>query len=343
MAMTLQVRSRSQALSDMATALGVHGSPQLVTVGVIASQLRALCEACSACERQGIHTSRLVETVLRNVSGIVDRPADVRTVVHRVLETLRGTGDLWRSQGGFWHATPARAISIPSGDAFLLGALSASPETLIAQGVVRYAANAVPPNTPVQSIDDWLGHEDPIGIWTEKALRHYGKRLLHSGLSSDHLQIYAPDQVGRHSRSSWVDASEFTVTARELRLCRAIAAKTEIYDRPYYLGEFGKNGTEVSLLRAASLAHGHSRRFRFGFDDRLSAHRLLHPKQEGATVHLTIANDLPLEEERVLSLGWSAGNAASQAVRQLLFPTRAMPFVAHALRRLGVLIEEGTT
>lgn len=339
MALTLQRRSRLEALSDITLALGVQGSSEIAEVGVVAAQLRAICEAYGLRERSGVHTTRLVEAVLRNVVGLVERSSDARTTIHAVLDSLETTGDLSRSGGGYWHATPARAVCVPSGEALLLGAHSLQPALFIAQGVVRFAAKGLPPNTPVQGIEDWLGHEDPIEVWTSRALRHYENRLQQSGMPADHLQIYAPDQGRRLSRSSWVDAAEFTVAATELRLCRASETKAAIYSRPYYLGEFGRDAAGVRLLRAAPVAHDHARRFRFGFDDRLSARRLLRPRRQGATVHLTIANDLPVAEQRVLALGWPVEGGSSPAVRHLTFPVRAMPFLVRALARLGVLIE----
>jgi hypothetical protein len=343
MVLEIQHRSRSEALAHVASALSIEGSPPLVEVGVMAAHLRAGCELNCEPNGAGVHTSRLIEMTIRNLAGLLDRTNDIRPFAHEVLNRLGASGDLWRSEGGYWQTTPARTIVLPSLQSFLLGTLSDVPGAVVAQGAVRYVRTNLSQNVPTQGIDDWLGREDPIDVWMEKALRSYGSRMQQSGLVADHLQIYAPEQARRLAQPSWIDARDFEIGSMGLRLCRATATKTTIYNRPYFLGQFVRDNKSVRLARAASVTHAHSRRFRFAFDTALSARRRVRVKQEGDTIHLTIANDLPSEEQRVLALGWNAGEASSPAVRRLMFPARAMPFVAHAFARLGILIDLGNS
>jgi hypothetical protein len=199
----------------------------------------------------------------------------------------------------------------------------------------------MPQAVAAQPFDDWLGREDSIEAWMEKASRSYRARLQTSGVPADHLQIYAPDQARHLSRSRWLDARDLEVTGVTLRLCRASAKPAEIYDRPYFLGEFVRDRDGVQLVRAAPVTHDHSRRFRFAFDAQLMVKRLVRMSREGETVHLSIANDLPPEEAKVLALGWNVSEAPSPTVRRMIFPTRAMPFVGHAFSRLGMILGGG--
>lgn len=342
MVLAIQQRSRAEAFAEVTSALSVEGAPQLRTVALVAAHLRAECEAYAVREAGGVHTSRLIAAVVRDLSGLLGLQEDAaRSLANEVLSSLGATGDLWRAAGGYWHATPPRSVSLPSGHAFLLGSSSVRPGTDVGQGPVRYLKSVVPQTVPTQAFDDWLGREDSIEVWMEKALRSYRTRLQPSGLPADHLQIYAPDQARDSSRPRWLDARDFEATGVTLRLCRASAKPAEIYNRPYFLGEFVRDRDGVRLLRATPVTHDHSRRFRFAFDTALTAKRFVRVSREGETVHLSIANDLPSEEAKVLALGWNAAEAPSPAVRRMVFPVRAVPFVGHAFARLGMILGGG--
>lgn len=340
MALAMALRSRNNAVQSVARQLAAHGSPEMVITALIATHLRAQCEIDAARAGTGIHTLRLVEATTRNVAGLVDDPLTARPLVNGVLERLGRTGDLSKLSGGNWQATPPRFVSLGDGAAIILGAV---PERLVivSEGAVRYASEAPSPGVAAQRFDDWLGREEPIGPWMARAMRAYSARLQTSGVAADSLQVYAPDVAQRSGRSSWLEAELLDLPGVQLRLCRANVARAAIYNRPYFLGEFVRDAGGVRLLRAAQLVHGHARRFRFGFDRALGVPRRVRCRHSDGLVHMTLANDLPPEEDRVLALGWSAGGDASPGVRRMMFPPRAIPFVTHAFGRLGMTLEGG--
>lgn len=340
MALTMALRSRNDVLQSTARQVAAHGSPELVITALIATHLRAQCEIDAARAGTGIHTLRLVEATTRNVAGLVDDPMAARALVHDVLERLERAGDLSKFAGGYWQATPGRVVTLRSGVAIVLGSV---PDRLnvISEGAVRYAFGSASPGVSVQPFDDWLGREEPIEPWMARATRAYRARLQTSGVGADNLQVYAPDVAQRSGGSSWLEAEQLDLPAVQFRLCRANVDRAPIYNRPYFLGEFAKDAGGVRLLRAAQLVHGHARRFRFGFDSALGVPRRLRCRRAEGLIHITLANDLPPEEERVLALGWSAGGDTSPGVRRMMFPPRAVPFVAHAFGRLGMTLEGG--
>src|SRR5690606_27274909 len=139
---------------------------------------RAVCEVYGRRDEGGVHTSRLIATVIRSLSGLLGLPEDAaRTLTNSVLSGLGETGDLWRAVGGYWQTTPARSVVLPSGQSFLLGAASVAPGITVGQGLVRYLKTAVPQTVPSLAFDDWLGREDRIEVWMDQALRSYRARL----------------------------------------------------------------------------------------------------------------------------------------------------------------------
>ncbi|WP_224543692.1 hypothetical protein [Mesorhizobium sp. CA16] len=339
MPLSLRVLPHSEVLADVMAGLSIHGSSEAVRRAVVTAHLHAVCEADGARSGHGVFTGRLTDMIETNLAGLLGT-AETRPLVKEVLDALAETGDLWRSPGGYWQSTPPRAVALSGGPSFLLGALP--PGGFVAAGVMRYAMTGNS-HMAVQSFDDWLGHIEPIGVWMAKALKIYRSRLQQSAVPADHLEIYAPDQAVQQFRSRWIGAREADLADVPLRLCRAQAKPTTLYNRPYYLGEFERTPDGLLLRRAAVVEHGHARRFRFAYDEALGVKRRLDVKRDDDLVQVTLANDLPVEEGRVLALGWRREDATSPSVRRMAFPVLALPFVAHALGRLGVQLKGGVS
>ncbi|MER8705103.1 hypothetical protein NKH49_05915 [Mesorhizobium sp. M1088] len=337
MALSLRVLSASEVLANAMVGLSIQGPPESVRRALIAAHLHAACDADGARDGQGVFTGRLTDMIERNLGGLI-APAEARPLANTVLEALEETGDLWRSPGGYWKSTPPRSVALSDSVSFLLGALP--PAGFVAAGVMRYA-NAGVTQTVMQSFDDWLGRTEPIGIWMGKALKIYRPRLQQATMPADHLEVYAPDQAVQQSRSRWINAREVELAGVSLRLCRAQAKPTSLYNRPYCLGEFEPTADGLLLRRATTVDHGHARRFRFAYDDALRATRTLNARRDNDLVQVTLAKDLPMEEARVLALGWECEGATPRSVRSMAFPVRAMPFVTHALGRLGIKLRGG--
>jgi hypothetical protein len=339
MALSLRVLSVSEVLASAMVGLSIQGPLEAVRRALIAAHLHAACDADGARDGHGVFTGRLTDMIETNLGGLLG-PAEARPLANKVLEALEETGDLWRSPGGYWKSTPPRAVALTGGLSFLLGALPSGG--FVAAGVMRYA-NAGTTQMVVQSFDDWLGRAEPIGIWMGKALKIYRPRLQQAAMPADHLEVYVPDQAVQQSRSRWINAREVELAGVSLRLCRAQAKPTSLYNRPYYLGEFEPTADGLLLRRATTVDHGHARRFRFAYDDALRATRTLNARRDNDLVQVTLAKDLPMEEARVLALGWECEGATPRSVRSMAFPVRAMPFVTHALGRLGIILKGGVS
>lgn len=334
MPLSLSILSAREAMDGAMAALAIEGALPATHRALVADHLRAACEADGARDARGVFTGRLTDMIEANLGGLLG-PAEVRPLAKSVLEGLGETGDLWRAPGGYWHSTPPRVVSLAGGPSFLLGALPSRTGNYIAAGAVRYATTRSGALF-VEDFDDWLGRTEPLPVWMTKALKAYRQRLQPAAVPADHLEIYAPDQAVRQSRSRWVEAREADLGSVTLRLCRAQATQTAIYNRPYYLGDFGETSDGLLLRAATPVTHEHARRFRFAFDDAFAANRSVSVKRDADIARCTIAKDLPPEEQRVLALGWEEGEAPSPSVYRMAFPMRAMPFVAHALDRLGI-------
>lgn len=335
MTLSLRVPSSPEVLADVIASLSIQGSLESIRRALIASHLRAACEGEGTRNGHGVFTGRLTDMIDGDLGGLLGS-ADARPLTKQVLEALEKAGDLWRSPGGYWHSTPPRAVSLSDGPSFLLGVVPNSGT--VAAGALRYLAGRA--NGIIeQRFDDWLGYAEPLGAWMAKALKKYRPGLRPAGISADHLEIYAPDQALRQSRSRWINPQELELSGVALRLCRVQAKPTSLYDRPYYLGEFEHSGSGLSLRRAVMVKHEHARRFRFAYDEALGASRRLEFKQADDLAQITLAKDLPIEEARVLALGWELGGASPPSVYRMGFPVQAVPFVAHALRRLGIKLK----
>ncbi|MGX9147281.1 hypothetical protein [Mesorhizobium sp. 128a] len=339
MTLSLRVLSSSEVLADVVAGLSIQGSSESVRRALIATHLRAACEGEGTRNGHGVFTGRLTDMIEGNLGGLLGL-GEARPLVKEVLEALERAGDLWRSPGGYWHSTPPRAVSLSDGRSFLLGVVPNGG--FIAAGAFRYASGRAN-EMVVQGFDDWLGRAEPIGVWMAKALKKYRPALQQAGISADHLEIYAPDQASRQFRSRWISPQEVELNGATLRLCRAQAKPTSLYDRPYYLGEFERTASGVSLRRATTIDHEHARRFRFAFDEAFGASRTVELKQANDTVQVTLARDLPVEEERVLALGWELGGASIPSVYRMGFPVQAVPFLAHSLGRLGIKVKGATS
>jgi hypothetical protein len=335
MPLSLSVLSPPEVLAVVMASLSVQGSSESRRRALIASHLRAACEGEGTRNGHGVFTGRLTDMIDGDLGGLLGS-ADMRSLTKQVLEALEKDGDLWRSPGGYWHSTPPRAVSLSNGPSFLLGVVPNSGS--VAAGALRYLAGRAN-GIIVQRFDDWLGHAESLEVWMPKALKNYRPGLQPAGISADHLEIYAPDQALRQSRSRWINPEEFELSGVSLRLCRAQAKPTSLYDRPYYLGEFEPSDSGLSLRRAVTVEHEHARRFRFAYDEALGASRTLDFKQADDLAQITLAKDLPIEEARVLALGWEIGGVSSTSVYRMGFPVQAVPFVAHALRRLGIKLK----
>ncbi|RWX72286.1 hypothetical protein [Mesorhizobium sp. M2A.F.Ca.ET.039.01.1.1] len=310
MTLSLRILSTCEVLTDATAGLSIRGSSESVRLALIAAHLRAACEGEGTRSGHGVFSGRLTDMIERDLGGLLG-PAEARPLAKQVLEALEKAGDLWRSPGGYWHSTPPRAVSLPDGLSFLLGVVPHGG--FIAAGAFRYAGGRAG-GMVVQGFDDWLGRAEPIGIWMAKALKRYRPGLQHAGISADHLEIYAPDQASRQLRSRWINPQEVELSGVSLRLCRAQSKPTSLYDRPYYLGEFEHRGNGLSLRRAVPVEHEHARRFRFAYDEALGASRTLELKQTDDMVQVVLARDLPIEEGRVLALGWELGGASPPSV-----------------------------
>jgi hypothetical protein len=306
---------------------------------------------------QRVHTGRLMANLRRNLEGFwaPEENADaIRAEVgnedpyRSVLNDLNVIGDVFDTGGGFWIAAPLRLVE--TSDLEVLLVFGGSPKEVVeatfgtqveCAATARFIRRAHLQSTAtaldaVQSLDEWLGHSEPLRSWTNRAISFYHQQLSRAeGTSADALEIYAPD-LFRDSRKlgRWMSASEVHQALPELRLCRPRASHARLYDRPYYLGLFDYQHGALALRRSAQVDYETSRRLRFGLDELFNTPRTA-TLSVGADICLVdLRYTLPEPECRVLALGWAAPSVGAAA--PLAFHRAVMPALLKAFQRLSI-------
>jgi hypothetical protein len=325
---------------------------------LITEHIRALVFASAVRETefgvgQRAHTKHLIASVRRNIaslsSDVVSSP-EGDDVVSLTLTTMAELGDAGNIGGGFWLAAPLRFISSSETDDLLVvGGIPREPVEratgcpLILAGVSRFILSSDVRNRAflapsLQPIDAWLGPVEPIASWTEDVLiAHRARFSAPEEVGADQLEIYAPD-IARQQRSSgpWLPAYHIARALPGPRLCRPLQAFARAWARPHYLALFDYKGGALTLRQTALVEYDISRRLQFGFDQLLQTPRTVTVAVAGETCTLDLRFGLPTPEARILSLGWQRWPIRPQTRHLRTFHAAAVPFVGHALRRLGI-------
>jgi hypothetical protein len=263
------------------------------------------------------------------------------------LGQMKALGDVVDVGSGQWIATPLRIIAAKEGTRYLLTGTAPAPVAHrrfgappICAGTSRYIEAAELRTSGnddlVASFDDWLGHQQPLMVWTAQVIAQHEARMESvEGASAEHLELYAPD-VSRTQRRTgrWIAAGEIGRPIEGPRLCRPQDRYAKSWDRPLYLAHFGFKSGALALRRTALVAHGITLRLRFGLDVMLQTPRRAAITLQRETFSIDRPIALPEPETRIYALAWNQDRSDGQD--RLIFHADAMPFVKHAFQRLAI-------
>lgn len=342
---------------------GIRDSAAIAST-LAAEHMRALIYGAYADHRQlsapapSIHTARLLASARRAVGllwpkyGHDPSKPDVCEVM---LDSMKALGDVVDIGSGQWLAAPLRIVAAEDRSGYLI--LGAAPAAVIHQalGVAPIYAGAsrivdaegLDAKTNydlVLSLDTWLGHHQSLVSWTAKLLTHFESQMKAlEGLSTEHLELYAPDVMQAQRRSGrWIAARQVSHALTGPRLCRPLERYSPKWGRPSYLAHFEHAEGGLTLRRAVQVPADTTLRLRFGLDTTMRTPRRIAITWEGDTFSIDRPLMLPSPEGRIYALGWSApGESTPDCLR---FHAKAMPFVVHALQRIHVsLAIDGVT
>jgi hypothetical protein len=324
----------------------------------IADHIRGLIYGAWARSKEGdialpIHTTRILASARRIHSfGWPQRSrsqVETNDLCADVLDSLSALGDVTHIGRGFWLPAPTTFVEL-DGDHHLLvtGSLPTALARTKAGTMVGCAAafravarRPVVSNSPtkdlVRTIDNWLGHADPLVPWTRAILQQHEARLsIDMDIAADQLEVYVPEIFKEQRKPGrWMRAPQIARPLEGLRLCRLAGVPS--FGTPHFLATFRYESGLLSLARSAHIAAGLSRRLRFGFDAILGARRSASITLHNASFSFDNAIAIPEREERILALGWTdARPASNDASRTSFFHLHALPLVLHALSALCI-------
>lgn len=301
-----------------------------------------------------VHTTRLLTSSRKTLDllwtkSAVAAPPGQSDSAQLALDSLALLGDVVDTGGGFWIGTPLRLISSAEDAALtVMGALPSSLVNTLTGGNVSSVGSARFVRQPtisnqkrfdayIQSTDDWLGHEEPLNVWTHRLLAQLRTSLTPSGdVTADQLEIYAPDLFAvRRQNGRWFEARQLTQAVAGLRLCRPLSTVSYEWKRPFFLAEIGFRSGQPTLARSVPVDYDLTQRFRFGLDLLLQVPRRVTLITGAETFDLDLPYDLPQPESRVLGFGWPS----LSHVGRRTFHNHAKPVIARAFERLGVRVE----
>lgn len=303
---------------------------------------------------QSVHTTRLLTRTRKSLEllwprSALEGPTGQGDSAQLALDALAQLGDIVDTGGGFWIGAPLRLIAHSDGaPACVFGALPSacvkaltglSPSSVAA---ARFAS--VPSKVHCekivaykQTVDDWLGSEEPLDVWTARLLDEYRARLTPSDdVPADQLEIYAPDLfAARRQNGRWFEARQLTQEINGLRLCRPLERFGQKWNRPFYLAEFGFRSGQVTLTRSATVEPNLTLRLRLGLDRQLNAPRKAVWFTNSDTFDLDLPYGLPEPEQRALGMGWPSVSHSDRRT----FHHFAKPILARAFERLGIIVD----
>ena len=359
MTLSLTKITTNDAIRLLAEQLGCIADIRALQMAVAAEHIRGalysnVSRAMDFDVSPAVHTTRLLTGTRKSLELLWPRsalagPTGQGDSAQLALDALAHLGDIVDTGGGFWIGTPLRLIA-HSDDASVcvLGALPSDRlKTLtgLSPASVASVRFALPPSEAPseksdaykQTVDDWLGNDEPLDVWTARLLEEYRARLTPSGdVPADQLEIYAPDLfAARRQNGRWFEGRQLTQEIDGLRLCRPLEAFGQKWNRPFYLAEFGFRSGQATLARSAAVEPHLTLRLRFGLDRRLNAPRKAVLVTNSDTFDLDLPYDLPAPEQRVLGMGWPSVTRPDRRT----FHRSAKPVLARAFERLGIIMD----
>lgn len=335
MSLSVRVLDHAAALRHLAEELHGPSSSAGLRTAIVAEHIRTLVSAPFAAmpREHPIHTARLIGALNRNVRFLAanaDEFDDLEEAFTFVRDQLAVCGDIAHAGNGYWIPCPMRVLRIDPNHVYLFGGAPLPswarhvPASIAAMGPSRYVQAPGLTNLPTLTLAQWLEHDEPLAVWTERTLTRAAVELVpQADIEDDTLEIYAPDLYRTLQRSGfWAPAREFHEAAPSLRLFRPKTTPQWTFDRPDYLGVFHKGRQGAQLLKAVRIEHDVARRLQFGLDLRYRTARTLILRRAGECYRLEVKfPPFPEPESRVLGMGWREPKIPDA----LLFAPSALP------------------
>jgi hypothetical protein len=296
-----------------------------------------------------VHTSRLLTSVRKTLDLLWAGTATEHLhdagatggVAQHTLDSLKQFGDIVDTGGGYWLGTPLRIVR--SGDTSL--AIGAAPNAVVTAltgappvcaGISRFVElRSKEAADHSLSVSEWLGSVRDIEFWTKDVLDQHEQRMQSGNdIAADQLEIFAPDLLSRTQRNPWVPAKGIDRPLPGARLCRPIKTVAYVWDRPFYLSHFRSSAGALLVARSVRVEYSLTRRLRFGLSKLYGSSQSVIGTASGELIELEMPVALPDAEARVAALGWPLPSNP----RRLVFHRLAIPLLAEAMGRLGVVI-----
>lgn len=377
MSATLELLSPAEASSRLASILDCPNDVEAIRITAMAEYIRAFVNqpyfwAADWGPPRAVHTHRIISAVRRDLGFLwkdTDQSASNSELSENkvgalgamdVIRRLGEVGDLVDLGGGFWVPGPVRMVQATDGGegAFLVvaGAPFEALKTMLAAHVScigcgrfirpdRARSRRLRFEHELQSVDDWLGgSSENIAAWTRRIFKVLIERMSPApDVEASECEIYVPDDFpGKPGSGNWFPARELRVVPTDLRLCRAPAAKSAIYDRPTYLAVLWEDEGRAVFRQLALVPEDIRLRLLFGFEQMRGVQRTVVLELKNRICRVKIPFKLPEPEIRILALGWPVGKDSKGRANFYAFAADIAPFLVQMLSRLGVRVSKKT-
>lgn len=359
MTLTLEKYTSQNAKGLIADALRSNVGETALKKALIADHIRSAIFSRASMATMlnanaGLHTTRLL-TSARKAADLVwpgtaveaaKDSAHKRDTARETLDAMSVLGDVANTGGGFWIGTPFRLVPCESRflvlgcvpNAFVKAATGSAP---ICAGVMRLA-EVRPSLTPtvhnvITPVATWLGTSEKLSAWTTRTIAEHESHLAKGDeVSASQLEVFAPELLTRTQRNPWIPCASVTGDMHGVRLCRPLAARTFVWDRPHYLAKLSFRSGELSVLSYIRIDPSLRSRLRFGLSSLANATLTIAAAIRGNLAELELPRGLPEPEACVASLGWPV----SSDQRRFQFHRYLLPVLSEVLARLDIRIVE---
>ncbi|MHA7228447.1 hypothetical protein ACVT98_03090 [Vibrio campbellii] len=341
--MELSAVSQNEVLKVLAEKIHCHLQCEGLRISIVSECLRAVLyfysyKSLQECNWKPIPTVRLTSKARQKLSVFwadIGNPGKrgIYPCVAQVLDGLFELGDLHKSSGGHWLIPPMHAIKCGDDKAVLLGGgpIPILPAQIADKvrvvGRVRFIEHVkIEEHVEVWQVSDWIGHNfKQLNSWAESLL----KKCI--GNMSDSIHDFGQNHIYLNGR--WVESTAIPSDVSGHFVCRV---KTKKYFS-YFLGEF-KNS---SLNRLSSLTSQEARRLRFYIDAESNNPVVVKASYVSKEIiRLQLVRPLPIEESKVLLLGWRvpALNGEYSRAEYFEFPIEVVPVIREVFDRLKIVL-----
>ena len=337
--MKWQAMSREGARKILAAGIRCRVVGEGLRIAAIAECLRAASYLASApVAGNGVWSPAaslsLTSMVRRRLSPLwpdLAEDNDARPGVLSVLNSLGELGDLVRLQGGSWLTPPAHAIKAANDSAVILGGgpLETLPHNIQAQAAGRVRlVDAIACNDWIDVWDacEWIGAPvEGLEAWSIRLIATMKSRLTDVPSELGDIAIY--------DKGRWGALAELPNGGG------IFLSKCQIGPvASHFLGDYFHG----RIRKMASLDLQDARRLRFHLDAQAGRPMRVKAVTSQGFVKLRLERRLPLQEARVLLLGWQIPTPEGEhpGLTYHVLPIEMLSIVRAALDGLGVVLDE---